>query len=116
MSDYSKNLGNSIFKGRKRLRMTQADLAERAGVTEQTIRKIEHGEGNPQLDVLCSLLKELQIDPSEIMYPSDNTADPARKQLDILLSDCTDDQIAALIPIVKGALEVVKGKQLIATR
>lgn len=37
MADYAKNLGISVYKNRKRLKMTQAELAEKAGVTEQTI-------------------------------------------------------------------------------
>ena len=116
MSDCPKALGNCIYRNRKRLNMTQAALAESTGVTEQTIRKIEHGEGNPQLDVLFALVKALQIDPTEIFYPSDTSEAPARKQLEILLSDCTDDQIASLMPIVRGALEVVKGKKLNAIK
>ena len=91
--------------------MTQATLAEITGVTEQTIRKIEHGEGNPQLDVLFALITALQIDPEEVFYPSYQSDTPYRKQLAILLSDCTDDQISALIPIIKGALEVIAGKK-----
>lgn len=42
MAEYSRALGNCIYKKRKELRWTQAYLAERSGVTEQTIRKIEH--------------------------------------------------------------------------
>ena len=96
--------------------MTQAELAEKAGVTEQTIRKIEHGEGNPQLDVLCALITTLMIDPTEIFYPQADHEDPARKQLEILLGDCTDDQIRCLLPIVEAALGIVKGRSLITTK
>ena len=110
MSDYAKNLGEILFRNRKRLKMTQAKLAEKAGVTEQTIRKIEHGEGNPQLDVLCSLITTLGIDPAEIVYPRKEAADPARKQLEILLADCGDDQIRELIPVVDAALQIVKSR------
>ena len=69
----------SIYRTRKQQRITQAELAEKSGVTEQTIRKIEHGEGNPQLDVFCSLISVLGIDPSEIVYPQKKLSDPARK-------------------------------------
>ena len=96
--------------------MTQAELAEKAGVTEQTIRKIEHGEGNPQLDVLCALITTLMIDPAEIFYPQADPEDPARKQLEILLGDCTDDQIRCLLPIVEAALGIVKGRSLFTTK
>jgi len=116
MAEYSKYLGESIYRNRKRQRMTQAELAEKAGVTEQTIRKIEHGEGNPQLDVLCALITTLMIDPTEIFYPQADPEDPARKQLEILLGDCTDDQIRCLLPIVEAALGIVKGRSLITTK
>lgn len=68
------------------------------------------------MDVLYALVKELQIDPADIFFPSDDAETPSRKQLEIMLSDCTDDQIASLIPIVRGALEVVKGKKLNAIK
>ena len=96
--------------------MTQAALAECAGVTEQTIRKIEHGEGNPQWDVLVALIKALQIDPAEIFYPSCTEDAPARKQLKIMLADCTDDQIASLIPIFRSILEFLKGSKISARK
>ena len=116
MAEYSKYLGESIYRNRKRQRMTQAELAEKAGVTEQTIRKIEHGEGNPQLDVLCALITTLMIDPAEIFYPQADPEDPARKQLEILLADCSDDQVRDLIPIVEAALGIVKGRSLTAAK
>ena len=112
MAEFSKYLGESIYRNRKRQKMTQAELAEKAGVTEQAIRKIEHGEGNPQLDVFCSLVVTLGIDPAEIVYPQQEPADPARKQLEILLGDCSDDQIRCLLPIVEAALAVVKEHSL----
>lgn len=115
MSDFSKRLGDSIYQNRKRLKMTQAELAEKAGVTEQTIRKIEHGEGNPQLEVLCSLITTLGIDPSEIIYPRQDSNKQYIKQLEILLSDCTDNQIRDLLPVIKAALEIVKGRNMAGT-
>ena len=112
MSDYAKNLGEVIYKSRKRMRMTQAELAEKAGITEQTIRKIEHGEGNPQLDVLYALITTLQIDPSEIFYPGNNQNKQARKLLEIMLSDCSNNQIASLLPIIKASLDVIISNQI----
>ena len=113
MSDYSIWLGESVYRNRKRQGMTQAQLAEKAGVTEQTIRKIEHGEGNPQLDVLCSLITALDIDPMEIVYPQKNTANPAKKQLDILLHDCSEEDMEVLLPICKAAINALNAKKKI---
>ena len=116
MLEYAKALGDCIYKNRKRLKMTQAELAEKAGVTEQTIRKIEHGEGNPQLDVLYSLVTELQIDPVKFFYPNSSEEEPARKQLEIMLADCNDEQIEALLPVIEAALGIVKGRSLAASK
>ena len=116
MAEYSKALGDCIYKKRKELRWTQAYLAERSGVTEQTIRKIEHYDANPQMDVLFSLVNVLQIDPSEIFYPKTEEYSPAKKQLEILLGDCSDDQIRCLLPIVEAALAVVKERSLTAAK
>ncbi len=112
MPDYSKNLGESVFRNRKRMKMTQAELAERAGVTEQTIRKIEHGEGNPQLEVLYALITTLKIDPAEIFYPLAVPDNTSRKQLEMLLADCSSEQIRELLPVIEAALGIVKGNVL----
>ena len=112
MSDYAKNLGEVIYRYRKSMKMTQATLAEKTGVTEQTIRKIEHGDGNLQLDVLYALVTTLQIDPSEIFYLGNNQNNQARKMLEILLSECSDNQIAALLPIIWASLDVIISNQI----
>jgi transcriptional regulator with XRE-family HTH domain len=48
-------LGNTIKQRRKELRLLQSDLAEMAGVSVNTLYKIERGQGNPSLDVLEKL-------------------------------------------------------------
>ena len=116
MPDYAKNLGISVYKNRKRLKMTQSELAEKAGVTEQTIRKIEHGEGNPQLEVLYALITSLKIDPEEIFYPKTNEFELEKKQLDLLLADCSVDQIQEILPVVEAALKIVKGRSIITNK
>ena len=112
MSDYAKNLGEVIYRYRKSMKMTQATLAEKTGVTEQTIRKIEHGDGNPQLDVLYALVTTLQIDPSEIFYPGNSQNNQDRKILEIMLAECSDNQIASLLPIIRASLDVIISNQI----
>ena len=61
MSDYAKALGEVVYRERKAQKITQAQLAELVGTTEQTIRKIEHGTSNLQMSVLFPLLRALHI-------------------------------------------------------
>ena len=107
MSEYSRALGECIYQSRKRRKLTQAELAERIGVNEQTIRKIEHYDSNPKFEALVPLIRELQIDPSEFFYPEIPADNSARKQLDMLLAECSDAQIEALIPIIRATLELL---------
>ena len=54
-----KTIGTTIRDRRKRLGVTQRQLADIAGMSVNTITKIERGEGNPQLSVLMLLLDTL---------------------------------------------------------
>jgi len=45
-------IGESIKSRRKALRVTQPELAELAGVSVNTLYKIERGQANPTLDTL----------------------------------------------------------------
>ena len=107
MSEHSKALGLCVRRNRKQLKLTQAQLAERIGVTEQTIRKIEHLNSNPQLDVLIPLIRALHIDPREIFYPEVECPDTTKQQLDMLLATCKSEHIEALTPIIKSVLDVL---------
>lgn len=52
-------VATQVFQGRNRRRWTQRTLAQRAGVSEKTIRRIEHREHLPRpvvLDRLDTLL------------------------------------------------------------
>jgi len=48
-------LGKSIKDRRKLLRITQPDLAEMAGISVNTLYKIERGQANPTVKVLTKL-------------------------------------------------------------
>jgi putative transcriptional regulator len=52
--------GNLIFE-RARARLSQAALAEAAGVTRQTISEIERGVANPTLDVIERIANALGV-------------------------------------------------------
>ncbi len=57
-----RTIGNTIKTRRKLLRITQQQLADIAGVSINTLTKIERNEGNPTLDVLERVLDALGLD------------------------------------------------------
>ena len=57
-------IGNTIRERRKKLDINQQTLAGLANVAVNTVVAIEHGEGNPQMSTLLTLLDivGLQLD------------------------------------------------------
>lgn len=60
MSD--NRVGQAIRDRRKELKITQPHLAEVAGVSTNTLYKLEKGQGNPTLDVLTKLAEVLGME------------------------------------------------------
>ncbi|MBW6479494.1 MAG: helix-turn-helix domain-containing protein [Bacteroidales bacterium] len=48
-------IGETIRNRRKELKITQPHLAELAGISINTLYKLERGQGNPSLEVLNKL-------------------------------------------------------------
>ncbi|MFD0852865.1 helix-turn-helix transcriptional regulator [Actinomadura adrarensis] len=58
-------------------RMTQAELAERVGVTRQTIIAIEQGRYSPSLEMAFQIAHALGATLDEVFqYPKDEKGDP----------------------------------------
>lgn len=60
-------MGEHIRALRKNLRLTQRDLAERCGVTQQHINRIERGKTKPGADVIIKLADALGTTTDDIL-------------------------------------------------
>lgn len=54
--------GNEIRENRKRLGLTQEQLAAKAGVRQRTISDIESATGNARLDTVMRILAALELE------------------------------------------------------
>lgn len=55
-------LGEQIRNRRKVLRITQPDLAELAGISVNTLYKIERGQANPTVQILTKIADILGLE------------------------------------------------------
>lgn len=62
MRYYRKNIGMQIQSVREMLKVSRAELAQRTGITEETIRKVEEGRYNVQLDTLTAICDEMDYE------------------------------------------------------
>ena len=60
-------VGERLKKQRPLKALTQAQLAERAGVTTATVARIERDEIEPRMTTLRKLAQGLEVDPAELV-------------------------------------------------
>jgi len=53
--------------------LTQGDLAERSGVSRQTINRIEQGEIEPRFKTVRQLAEALGVEPGELVGMTDES-------------------------------------------
>lgn len=112
MSRYIVELGKRVKKQRLALKLTQAQLAEKAGVSTQYISHIEKGDQTMSIAVFSRICEALNISSDKLLY---NRSPESQKQLsaDIehLLADCSPTErigILHLIEEVKGIIKEIK--------
>lgn len=108
MYEFSRPLGDTVKKARTDLGLTQAKVAEKVNIDSRTVMNIENYNANPKMEVLFPLVRALQIDPWKIYYPELAHRNAAFRQLQILLSECSDAEIELLLPICQSVLSVFK--------
>lgn len=62
-----KQIGKNIQERRKELKMTQAELAEKASLSNIHISHIETGSVNMSLDTLLALCHALNVTPNDLL-------------------------------------------------
>jgi HTH-type transcriptional regulator / antitoxin HipB len=58
----AKQLGAALQRERKRQRLTQSQLAQRAGVRQQTISAVEGGKPRSELQVIFDIMTALGLE------------------------------------------------------
>ena len=56
------DIGKVIRERRKSLRITQPDLAELAGISVNSLYKLERGESNPTVDLIEKIITVLGLE------------------------------------------------------
>ena len=110
MPEYSKPLGDVVKSARKRMDLTQNEVADSIDVDARTIINIENYKGNPKLEVLYPLIRSLKIDAREIFYPEMQRESPALRQLRLLVEDCSEEEAATIIPVLQSVLFALRDK------
>ena len=83
-------LGEAVRSTRKSKNLSQEALAEKIGVCKRTIIDIEKNTGNPKFEILCMLVRELDLPLYQVFYPEMEENLEIKNVLIKELSDCSD--------------------------
>lgn len=108
MSEFSHPLGDTVKKARKKMGLTQNQVAVLIDSDERTIMNIENCKANTAMEVLYPLISTLRIDPREIFCPEIDKESPAHYKLQLLINDCSEEEPSALIPVCQVVISALR--------
>lgn len=81
-------IGNKLLAIRKKVGMTQAEVAEAAGVSDRTYADIERGTVNMRVETILRICEALHITPDEILTESETTMTARQEEILARLNAC----------------------------
>ncbi len=85
----SRKIGNRLLALRKSMGMTQAEVAEAAGLADRTYADIERGTTNMRTETLLQICNVLHITPDEILTEGSITLSSKQEELIERLNSCS---------------------------
>jgi len=71
--DMRKLVGRNLARVRREKRLTQEQVAERSGISQQYISGLERGRRNPTIVTLYLLAQAVGVSHTELVAPDDET-------------------------------------------
>lgn len=105
--EFARPMGDAVRQARDKAGLTQGYVSERTGIDTRTILNIENGNGNPTMEKLYPLVRFYGIDPKIFFYSELELTSSDREELRLLLETCTEQDAAALIPIIRAILDAL---------
>lgn len=81
-------IGNKLLSIRKRMGMTQTEVAEAAGLSDRTYADIERGTVNMRTETILRICRVLHITPDEILTEENNSLSSKQEELWARLNSC----------------------------
>lgn len=103
-------LGDAVRATRKSKNLSQEALAEKIGVCKRTIIDIEKNTGNPKFEILCMLVRELDLPLYQVFYPEASNNLEIQNILVRELSDCTDYEMKMILSVVRSLRYTLKSE------
>ena len=81
-------IGNKLYAIRKKSGLTQAEVAERADLSDRTYADIERGTVNMRVETVLRICDALHVTPDEILTKDGDSPAAREEQIFARLEDC----------------------------
>lgn len=110
MHNHPDMLSSVIKTAREKAGITIEVLAEKAGITERYLYRIENEDKKPSYDVLYKLIRELYISSDSIFYPEKSSQDSEIENLIRMLYRCDKRSLEVIKVTAKALLDTIPEK------
>ena len=90
-------IGNKLYSVRKKTGMTQAQVAEAAGLSDRTYADIERGSVNMRIESFLKICNVLHVTPNEILIDGGDTFTDTNGILEKLMVRSAKEQQTAMM-------------------
>lgn len=87
-----RDIGNKLLAIRRRSGLTQAEVAESAGLSDRTYADIERGSVNMRIETVLKICDALHITPDVVLTEENTTFSRRREEILAQLAECTPQQ------------------------
>lgn len=102
-----REIGNRLLFERKRLGLTQSEVAERAGLSDRTYADIERGSVNMRVETALRICKALGVTPNDIFTKDDTDAVAQAEALMQRLTRCSSKEQTTALQLLQVYLQSV---------
>lgn len=101
-------IGNKLYEIRKRTGMTQAEIAEAAGISDRTYADIERGTANMRVGTMLQICNVFHITPNDIL--TEKASESILNEKDILreISDLNSKDKNTALALLEVYLQSIK--------
>ena len=101
-------IAKRIRQYRNREKISQESLADKVGVSDTYIRKLEAGARTPSLETVLALAAALNTTPDHLLLSVSGVDKPSGSSIVELLNDCTPTEFAILYENMAALKELLR--------
>ena len=101
-----RTIGNNLYRMRKDKGLTQAEVAEKAELSDRTYADIERGSVTMRIDSLLKICAALRITPNDILLTGD--VPPTERDIAEAVKDCSNSEKETALKLLSVYLESLR--------